>query len=168
MLTKVIRPFISPILFPLNQNTLPTSLSALAPITSSAHPSHTALSCATLHPTTPSCTTTFLQYILTAFPTLAKFFAAYYTLFALPKYRKFIASPAHELNALVKRVLRTATFLTGAIGTSWVSICFFQYLFPRTLLLHAVVPRRVLRRTMGLRGSERRKRSFLVQHTAEH
>ena len=35
---------------------------------------------------------------------------------------------------LAKRILRTAAFLTGAIGTSWGSICFFQYLLPRTLL----------------------------------
>lgn len=127
-------PFVSPILFPLASNTLPQSLSAIAPITSPAHPSHTALSCATLHPATPSCTTTFLHYILTAFPALAKFFTAYYALFSIPKYQKFIASPAGELNALGKRVLKTATFLTGAIGTSWGSICLFQYLLPRTFL----------------------------------
>ena len=41
--------------------------------------------------------------------------------------------PSHELNALAKRVLRTSAFLTGAIGTSWGSICLFQNLFPRTL-----------------------------------
>lgn len=126
-------PFISPILFP-STPTLPPSLTRLAPITSSAHPSHTFLSCATLHPSTPSCLTTFIRYILTAFPTLAKFFAAYYALFALPKWRKFLQGPSHELNALAKRTLRTSAFLTGAIGTSWGSICLFQNLFPRTLL----------------------------------
>jgi len=75
-----------------------------------------------------------LHYILTAFPALAKFFTAYYVLFSIPKYRKFIASPLEELNALGKRVLRTSAFLTGAIGTSWGSICLFQYLLPRTFL----------------------------------
>lgn len=127
-------PFISPILFPLAQTTLPASLTVLSPITSSAHPSHTSLSCATLHPSTPSCTTTFLHYILTAFPALTKFFAAYYALLSLAKYKKFLASPAGELNALAKRILRTSAFLTGAIGTSWGSICLFQYLLPRTFL----------------------------------
>lgn len=126
-------PFISPILFP-SAPTLPPSLTQLAPITSPAHPSHTFLSCATLHPSTPSCLTTFIRYILTAFPTLTKFFAAYYTLFALPKWRKFLNEPSHELNALAKRVLRTSAFLTGAIGTSWGSICLFQNLLPRTLM----------------------------------
>ncbi|KAL9076115.1 MAG: hypothetical protein Q9161_001162 [Pseudevernia consocians] len=132
-LTAPSRPFISPILFPSTQ-TLPPSLTQLAPITSPAHPSHTFLSCATLHPSTPSCLTTFIRYILTAFPTLAKFFTAYYTLFALPKWRKFVKEPSYELNALAKRVLRTSAFLTGAIGTSWGSICLFQNLFPRTLM----------------------------------
>jgi len=127
-------PFISPILFPLAQTTLPASLTALSPITSPAHPSHTSLSCATLHPSTPSCTTTFLHYVLTAFPALTRFFAAYYALFSLPKYKKFLTNPAGELNALGKRVLRTSAFLTGAIGTSWGSICLFQYLLPRTFL----------------------------------
>ncbi|KAM0800268.1 hypothetical protein BDR22DRAFT_782073, partial [Usnea florida] len=126
-------PFISPILFP-SAPTLPPSLTQLAPITSPAHPSHTFLSCATLHPSTPSCLTTFIRYILTAFPTLTKFFAAYYTLFALPKWRKFLNEPSHEFNALAKRVLRTSAFLTGAIGTSWGSICLFQIFLPRTLM----------------------------------
>jgi len=75
-----------------------------------------------------------LQYVLNAFPALAKFFAAYYALFSLPRYKKYLASPAGELNALGKRVLRTAAFLTGAIGASWGSICLFQYLLPRTFL----------------------------------
>lgn len=126
------RPFISPILFPSTQ-TLPPSLSQLAPITSPAHPSHTALSCATLHPSTPSCLTTFLRYILTAFPTLAQFLTAYHALFALPKWRKFARAPARELHALATRALRTSAFLTGAIGTSWGSVCLFQNLLPRTL-----------------------------------
>ncbi|MCJ1450180.1 hypothetical protein MMC28_000509 [Mycoblastus sanguinarius] len=127
-------PFISPILFPKAPQTLPSSLIALAPITSPAHPSHTSLSCATLHPSTASCTKTFLHYVLTAFPAIAKFLAAFYALFALPKYRKFLASPLGELNALAKKVLRTSAFLTGAIGTSWGSICLFQYLLPRAFL----------------------------------
>ncbi|KAK0508813.1 hypothetical protein JMJ35_009089 [Cladonia borealis] len=123
-------PFISPILFP----NAPHPLPALSPITSSAHPSHTSLSCATLHPATPSCTTTFLSTLLSSFPTITKVLAAYYTLFSLPKYRKFLSSPTSEINLLAKRILQTAAFLTGAIGSSWGSICLFQYLFPRTFL----------------------------------
>ena len=127
-------PFISPILFPLAQTTLPPTLTSLSPITSPAHPSHSSLSCATLHPSSPSCTITFLNYIFTAFPAITRFLAAYFALFSLPKYKKFLTSPGGELNLLAKRILRTSAFLTGAIGSSWGSICLFQYLFPRTFL----------------------------------
>ena len=131
------RPFISPILFPNLIVTLPSSLSVLAPITSPASPSHTSLSCATLHPSDPSCTRTLAHYTLTAFPAIAKFFAAFYAIFALPKYRQFIADPSLMLNKLVRQTLKTATFITGAIGTSWASICFFQAFLPRALFSHS-------------------------------
>ncbi|MCJ1464809.1 hypothetical protein MMC07_003423 [Pseudocyphellaria aurata] len=39
-----------------------------------------------------------------------------------------------ELRALLSRIVRMTTFFTGAIGTSWGSICLFQYLFPRTFI----------------------------------
>ena len=126
-------PFTSPILFPNLATTLPPTLAVLSPITSPANPSHTSLSCATLHPSDPSCARTFANYILTAFPALAKFFGVIYALFALPRFRKILADPASELNKLARRVFTTTTFLTGAIGTSWASICLFQALLPRTL-----------------------------------
>ncbi|KAL9124907.1 MAG: hypothetical protein Q9217_005819 [Psora testacea] len=126
--------FVSPILFPTAPQTLPTTLTQLSPITSPAHPSHTSLSCATLHPSDPSCTRTLANYVLAAFPALAKFFAAFYALFSIPKYKKFLADPMFGLSLLVKRVLKTTAFMTGAIGTSWGSICLFQYMFPRTFL----------------------------------
>lgn len=65
---------------------------------------------------------------------MAKFFAVIYGLFALPKYKRFLADPTSELNSLARKILRTTTFLTGAIGTSWASICLFQSIFPRTFL----------------------------------
>ena len=128
------RPFVSPILFPKHSQTLPPTLTQLSPITSPAHPLHTSLSCATLHPADPSCIRTSANYFLGAFPKYAKFFAAFYALFTLPRYRKIFADPGSELHRLVKKAIRTATYVTGAIGTSWGSICLFQYLFSRTFL----------------------------------
>ena len=55
-------------------------------------------------------------------------------LFAIPRYKAFMKDPAEELNRLSKAILRTAMFVTGAVGTSWGSICLFQILFPRTFL----------------------------------
>ncbi|KAI4127955.1 MAG: hypothetical protein LQ347_004381, partial [Umbilicaria vellea] len=127
-------PFVSPILFPDMSTTLPSTLLTIAPITSSAHPSIHSLSCALLHPSDPSCLRTYITFYLTAFPALAKFFTLIFGLFALPQYRKFLAVPFTALNSLAKRILRMTLFVTGAIGTAWGSICFFQYLLPRTLL----------------------------------
>ncbi|KAL8992778.1 MAG: hypothetical protein Q9169_006847 [Polycauliona sp. 2 TL-2023] len=126
-------PFISPMLFPNNPSPLP-SLSSISPITSPAHPSIPHLSCALLHPSDPSCSKTFLTYVLTAFPPLAKFFTLLFTAFSLPRYKSYLSSPFKEVNMLAKRVLRMTLFITMAIGTSWGSICFFANTFPRYFL----------------------------------
>lgn len=52
----------------------------------------------------------------------------------VPRYRKVFADPGSELGKLARRVLKTSTFITGAIGTSWASICLFQAILPRTFL----------------------------------
>ncbi|KAL8925419.1 MAG: hypothetical protein Q9208_003511 [Pyrenodesmia sp. 3 TL-2023] len=127
-------PFTSPILFPNIPSPLPSSLASIAPITDPAHPSIPHLSCALLHPRNPSCSSTFLTYIVTAFPPLAKFFAIIFALFSLPRYKAFLSSPAKELNSLAKRILRMTLFITMAIGTSWGSICLFANLLPRNFL----------------------------------
>lgn len=126
-------PFVSPILFP-NTQTLPLSLATIKPITSPAHPLITSLTCATLHPSDPSCMRTYLTYYIRSFPPLTRFFTIIFTVLSLPSYRKFYSSPISSLNALAARILRYATFTSGAIGTSWASICFFQSLLPRHVL----------------------------------
>ena len=75
-----------------------------------------------------------MTFYLTAFPALAKFFTLVFGLFAIPRYKSYFKDPARELNGLAKRVLRMTVFMSGAIGTSWGSICLFQYLLPRTVL----------------------------------
>ncbi|KAL8778844.1 MAG: hypothetical protein Q9194_001766 [Teloschistes cf. exilis] len=127
-------PFTSPILFPSNPNPLPSSLVAVSPITSPAHPSIPHLSCALLHPSSPSCSKTLLTYTLTAFPSLAKFFTLIFALLSLPRYKAFLSNPSKELNGLSKRVLRMTIFIMMAIGTSWASICLFANAFPRNFL----------------------------------
>ncbi|KAL8700562.1 MAG: hypothetical protein Q9201_005377 [Fulgogasparrea decipioides] len=127
-------PFVSPILFPDNPSHLPPSVTSISPITSPAHPSIPHLSCALLHPSNPSCSKTFLTYILTAFPSLVKFFTLIFTLFSLPRYKAYLSSPVRELNSLAKRILRMTLFITMAIGTSWGSICLFANTLPRTFL----------------------------------
>ncbi|KAJ8069787.1 hypothetical protein OCU04_000203 [Sclerotinia nivalis] len=126
-------PFVSPILFP-NSPTLPQSLSAISPITSPAHPLITSLTCATLHPSDPSCLRTYLTYWIQVFPRLARVFTLILSLFSLPSYRKFYNSPISSLNALAIRILKSTLYISGAIGTSWASICAFQSILPRDVL----------------------------------
>ncbi|SMY21391.1 unnamed protein product [Zymoseptoria tritici ST99CH_1A5] len=129
-------PFVSPILFPNNKQTLPGSIAVqrLAPITAPAHPGTKHTSCAILHPHDPSCARTYLKYWITAFPAIAKFFTLFYGAFALLGYKSLIAAPAPFLNRVSKRILAMSIFVAGSIGTSWGSICLFHTFLPRTTL----------------------------------
>ncbi|KAI0145491.1 hypothetical protein GGR57DRAFT_480339 [Xylariaceae sp. FL1272] len=126
-------PFVSPTLFP-DQETLPAALSAVAPLTSKAHPLITSLSCATLHPSDPSCATTYLTFWARSFPRMGRFFLIFYSILMLPRFKLLYNAPLQLLTGLISRTLRITTFATGAISTAWASICFFQSWFPRTFL----------------------------------
>lgn len=128
--------FVSPILFPNNKKTLPGSdtVQRLAPITSFAHPGTRHTSCAVLHPHDPSCARTYLKYWISAFPAVAKFFTLFYGAFALLGYKTLIKTPAPFLNSVSKRILAMSVFITGAIGTSWGSVCLFNNVLPRSTL----------------------------------
>lgn len=126
-------PFVSPILFP-NTETLPKRLTSISAITSPAHPAIKSLSCALLHPQDPSCLRTYVQYWIQAFPKVARFFTIFYAAMSVARYKSFLDSPVTAVNALAKRILRMSLFISGAIGTSWGSICLFQNIFPRNFL----------------------------------
>ena len=127
-------PFVSPILFPDAKNIMPPSLEAISPVTSSAHPAIRSMSCALLHPSEPSCLKTYAEYYIQTIPRLARFFAIIYAIFALPRYKRFIADPSKELNRLSKSVLLSTLSISGSIGTAWASVCLFQSLFSRNFL----------------------------------
>jgi hypothetical protein len=129
-------PFISPTLFP-TTSTLPATLAPIAPLTSRAHPLIKSLSCATLHPNDPSCLRTYLTFYIRALPALAKVFTAIYGVLSIPRLYKLLKSGTFSvsfLNSLAAKILRMSTFLAGAMGTSWASICLFQSLLPRSFL----------------------------------
>ncbi|EMD89067.1 hypothetical protein COCC4DRAFT_72299 [Bipolaris maydis ATCC 48331] len=126
-------PFISPILFP-DTETLPKRLGSISPITSSAHPAIKSLSCALLHPQDPSCLRTYIQYWIQAFPKIARLFTIFFATLSIRKYKAFLSSPLASLNTLAKSILRMSIFLSGAIGTSWGSICLFTNFLPRSFL----------------------------------
>ncbi|KAM5346384.1 hypothetical protein ACJ41O_009389 [Fusarium nematophilum] len=126
--------YISPTLFP-NKDVLPASLSAIAPLTSRAHPLITSLSCATLHPGDPSCARTYLTFWLNSFPPLARFFVVIYSaMTVIPRFSSLYHNPLATLQRIITSALRMSTFATGAISTAWASICFFQTWLPRHVL----------------------------------
>nr|POE78660.1 hypothetical protein CFP56_62911 [Quercus suber] len=128
--------FVSPILFPAVAQTLPkgAALSRISPITAPAHPALTHTSCAILHPHDPSCARTYLKFWLAAFPSVTKFFTLVHGAFALLAYKALLRDPIPAVNRLAARVLRMSLFITGAIGTSWASICLFATVLPPALL----------------------------------
>ncbi|RDW71808.1 hypothetical protein BP5796_07842 [Coleophoma crateriformis] len=126
-------PFTSPILFP-NSTTLPPSLSAISPITSPAHPLIISITCATLHPSDPSCLRTYLTYWIRVFPRLTRFFGVLFAVLSIPAYKRFYRLPITSLDALSRRVLKYSAFVAGSVGSSWGAICLFQNLLPRTVL----------------------------------
>jgi len=128
--------FVSPILFPGSKDTRPSgpALAKITPITAPAHPGITHTSCAVLHPHDPSCARIHLKYWLSAFPTVTKSFTLIYGAFAVLAYKSLLKDPMSFLNKLSARILRASLFITGAIGTSWASICFFANYLPRDVL----------------------------------
>ncbi|KAK0707703.1 hypothetical protein B0H67DRAFT_588404 [Lasiosphaeris hirsuta] len=126
--------FVSPVLFPNKEDILPSTLTAIAPITSGAHPLITALSCATLHPSDPSCSRTYLTFWLRSFPPLTRVLLLIYSAMLLPRFKALYHFPLSTLHKLVSQALRMSAFVTGSIATAWSSICFFQTWFPRTFL----------------------------------
>ncbi|KAI9840305.1 MAG: hypothetical protein M1837_001792 [Sclerophora amabilis] len=125
-------PFISPILFPNKE--LPSMLTSVAPVVEPAHPAIANLTCAMLHPNDPSCLRSYITYFIQAFPGVARFFTMIFAVLALPRYRAFLKQPVASVDQLARSILKMSLFITGAIGTSWGMICFFQQLLPRTFL----------------------------------
>lgn len=129
-------PFVSPILFPGKKDTLPKGIAIqkMAPVSAPAHPGTKYTSCAFLHPQDPSCARTYLKYWISAFPSIARFFTLIYGAFALLAHKALLKNPGPVLNKISQRILKMSLFITGAIGTSWGSICLFNNTLPRSLL----------------------------------
>lgn len=116
------------------------ALVKVAPIIAPAHPLITQTSCAILHPSDPSCVRTQAKYFLASLPRTARFFGTIYGALALLSLRPSSLTSAsrskilHWLNRLSARILRLSLFVTGAIGTSWSSICLLGHMLPNNFL----------------------------------
>lgn len=114
---------------------LPPSLEGVSPLTSRAHPLITSLSCATLHPSDPSCLRTYFTFWLNSFPPLARFFLVVYgALTVVPRLGRLYHRPVAKAQRIVVRALATSTFVTGAMSTAWAFVFLSQALLPRHVL----------------------------------
>ncbi|PGH21403.1 hypothetical protein AJ80_03320 [Polytolypa hystricis UAMH7299] len=126
--------FISPILHPSKPQALPDVISMISPITSPAHPSIASLSCALLHPKSPSCLTAFIHQNLLSIPILARFLTKLYLAFAILKFKSFLSHPIVETNTLCRKILSMTAVLSASLGSAWGSICLFNSYLPRSIL----------------------------------
>ncbi|KAL9107694.1 MAG: hypothetical protein Q9227_007409 [Pyrenula ochraceoflavens] len=128
--------FTSPILHPKNPSPLPPTIpQSISPITSRAHASHTYLSCALIHPSTPSCLQAAISHFLLSTPQLARLFLLFTPLFAIPRIlrspSRLSSSPTIIAKVLSNAIIPLTLFVSLAITTSWSSICLAQTLLPR-------------------------------------
>lgn len=99
-----------------------------------AHPAHSRLLCAVLHPTEPSCARNFLGFFAREWHSSAKFVALFTALTQLVAYKKVLNDPETALFRFGMAVIQGATVISGSIGTAWGLTCFFQHYLPRSLL----------------------------------
>ncbi len=99
-----------------------------------AHPAHSRLLCAILHPTEPSCSKNFLGFFAREWKASAKFVALFTAVTQLLSYKKVLKDPETALFKFALAVVQGATVISGSIGTAWGLTCFFQHRLPRTFL----------------------------------
>ena len=92
------------------------------------------LSCALLHPKTPSCLTAFFHQNLLAVPLIARLLSTVYLGLSILSAKSFVDHPITATNALCRRILRMTAVLSAAIGSAWGSVCLFNTFLPRSML----------------------------------
>lgn len=115
--------FTSPLLSSLKPSRYPTTpYEAINPVLdySPAHPAHTQLMCALLHPTEPSCRKTLVNHFKQEWVASARF-AGLFTVAAsaIFRNRRWRKDPETELFEVVVSTLKMATVMSGSIGTAW-------------------------------------------------
>lgn len=121
-------------LHPSNPNTLATPVKSIAPITGPAHPLITSLSCALLHPSSPSCGTAFLHQILLSIPRLARSLTTITLALSVLKIKTMMAHPISSVSALSQRIIKLTAILSTAVGSAWGSVCLWNSVLPRSTL----------------------------------
>ncbi|KAL4871924.1 hypothetical protein BDV12DRAFT_194061 [Aspergillus spectabilis] len=126
--------FVSPILHPATPNVLPSGLKSISPITGPAHPSIPHLSCALLHPSSPSCGTALTHHLLLSVSALARLFTMITLARSLLNLKAWLNHPISTVNGLSKQVITQTAVLSAALGSAWGSLCLWNAAFPRSVL----------------------------------
>ncbi|KIS71636.1 uncharacterized protein UMAG_00077 [Mycosarcoma maydis] len=124
---------LTPPKYPTSKYTLINPVLDYAP----AHPAHSRLLCAVLHPTQPSCLKNLLSFFATEWQASAKLVALFTAISQLLSYKKLLNDPETALFKFALAVVQGATVISGSIGTAWGLTCFFQQYLPRTLFPRA-------------------------------
>ncbi|KAL4914702.1 hypothetical protein BDW62DRAFT_137207 [Aspergillus aurantiobrunneus] len=126
--------FVSPILRSSGTNVLPSGLQSISPITGPAHPSIPYLSCALLHPSSPSCGTAFTHHLLLSVSALARFFTMLTLARSALNLKAWLTHPITTVNGLSRQVITQTAVLSAAIGSAWGSVCMWNAVLPRSVL----------------------------------
>ncbi|KAL4927623.1 uncharacterized protein BDV17DRAFT_266110 [Aspergillus undulatus] len=126
--------FVSPILRPDSPNVLPAGLKSISPITGPAHPSIPNLSCALLHPSSPSCGTAFVHQILLSVSALARLFTMVTLARSALHLKAWLTSPLSTINSLSQTILTQTFVLSASLSTAWGSLCAWNNVLPRSVL----------------------------------
>lgn len=127
------RAFVSPILHPASPNVLPTGLQFISPITGPAHPSIPNLSCALLHPSSPSCGTAFTHHLLTSVSALGRFFTLVAFARSALDVKGWLTQPITTINELSRHIIASTAVVAAAIGSAWGSLCLWNAVLPRSV-----------------------------------
>jgi hypothetical protein len=125
--------FVSPILHPASPNVLPTGLQSISPITGPAHPSIPNLSCALLHPSSPSCGTAFTHHLLISVSALGRFFTLVAFARSALDVKGWLTQPITTINELSRHIIASTAVLSAAIGSAWGSLCLWNAVLPRSV-----------------------------------
>ncbi|EGX46576.1 hypothetical protein AOL_s00097g646 [Orbilia oligospora ATCC 24927] len=99
-----------------------------------AHPAIRHLSCAISHPKSVSCAGAWALYSLRQFQKNARAFSVFYSILFLSNFRSFRGSILTAISGLIYKTIRTSSFTTFAVATSWSALCLCQRVLPRRLL----------------------------------
>ncbi|CAG8695527.1 19049_t:CDS:2 [Gigaspora margarita] len=130
--------FHSPKLHGINDPALPDTLKPIQPILEIAHPAHTKMLCAVLHPEDLSCLSTYSKFIAKEGITALKFMTFVHLISLFYKSRdlvkRFNVASIQILSRAIPPIFKGATFITMAIATAWALLCGFQKILPNKFM----------------------------------